>query len=88
MQGMDCGQYARAAIQAHGTASVKSNLGVKVSDENPIDTSSMEPKHQKINLVKPPKRLNEMTEEEMRAWARGLGEAFKNRSHEQHDEKV
>lgn len=32
---------------------------------------------QKINLVRPPKKFNQMTEEEMREYARLLGEAFK-----------
>jgi len=45
------------------------------SAEAPLDA----PKPQKINLVKPLKRLNEMTEEERRAWAMALGEAFKKK---------
>lgn len=59
-----------------------------MNNENQIDTTPAESKNQKINLVKPPKRLNEMTEEELRAWARGLGEAIKNRHHEKQDEKA
>ena len=57
-----------------------------MSDENPIETSPAEPGHQRINLVKPPKRLNEMIEEEMRAWASGLGEVFKKED-ERHQRK-
>lgn len=45
------------------------------------------PHPQTIKLVKPPKKLNEMTEEELRAWARSLGNAFKkNAAEQQHEE--
>jgi len=49
--------------------------------------SIAEPKPQKVHLVKPPKKLNEMTEEERRAWACALGEALKQKfpKHEDKD---
>lgn len=42
---------------------------------------------QKVSLVKPPKKLNEMTEQELRAWAKSLGEAFKKKHAEQQTDK-
>ena len=42
-----------------------------------MEASLTTPNPQKVHLVKPPKKLNEMTEEELHAWAKGLGEAFK-----------
>jgi hypothetical protein len=42
-----------------------------------VEASPTTPNPQKVHLVKPPKKLNEMTEEELQAWAKGLGEAFK-----------
>jgi len=44
-----------------------------------VEASIDTPKPQKIHLVKPPKKLNEMTEEERRAWAMALGEALKKK---------
>jgi len=48
-------------------------------NEEPVETSTDAPKPQKVHLVKPPKKLNEMTEEERRVWAMALGEAFKRK---------
>jgi hypothetical protein len=48
-------------------------------NEEPVDASTDAPKPQKVHLVKPPKRLNEMTDEERRAYAMGLGEALKRK---------
>ena len=47
--------------------------------ENQVEASPTAPNPQKIHLVKPPKKLNEMTEQERRAWAMALGEAFKKK---------
>jgi hypothetical protein len=48
-------------------------------NEELVESTIDAPKPQKVHLVKPPKRLNEMTEEERRAWAMALGEAFKRK---------
>ena len=48
-------------------------------NEEPVEAKIDAPKPQKVHLVKPPKRLNEMTEEELRAYAMGLGEALKRK---------
>ncbi len=48
-------------------------------NENLVQASIGAPKPQKVHLVKPPKKLNEMTEEERRAWANALGEALKKK---------
>jgi hypothetical protein len=47
--------------------------------EEPVEASIDAPKPQKVHLVKPPKKLNEMTDEERRAWAMALGEALKRK---------
>ena len=60
-------------------------LGINLIENN--DDSIKEqpgtPKPQVVHLVKPPKKLNEMTDEERRAWAMSLGEALKNNFAEQ-----
>ena len=52
-----------------------------------VDASKDAPRPQKVHLVKPPKRLNEMTEQERRAWAMSLGEALKKKFAEQQKDK-
>ena len=56
-------------------------------NEEPVEASIDAPKPQKVHLVKPPKRLNEMTDEERRAYAMGLGEALKKKFAEQQKDK-
>jgi hypothetical protein len=48
-----------------------------MDNEDATNASPTTPNPQKVHLVKPPKKLNEMTEQERRAWAMALGEAFK-----------
>lgn len=48
-----------------------------MQNEDATNASPTSPNPQQVQLVKPPKKLNEMTEEELRSWANGLGEAFK-----------
>jgi hypothetical protein len=47
--------------------------------EYQVEASPTTPNPQKVHLVKPPKKLNEMTEQELRAYAMALGEAFKKK---------
>lgn len=47
--------------------------------EDQVEASPTTPNPQKVHLVKPPKKLNEMTDEERRAWAMALGEALKRK---------
>jgi hypothetical protein len=54
-------------------------------NEEPVEAAIDAPKPQKVHLVKPPKRLNEMTDEELRAYAMGLGEALKRKFPKQED---
>ena len=56
-----------------------------MSNENDdkVETAEAKTAPQKVSLVKPPKRLNEMTDEERRAWAMSLGEALKKKFAEQ-----
>jgi|UPI00048C4927 hypothetical protein len=55
--------------------------------EGQVEASPTTPNPQKVHLVKPPKRLNEMTDEERRAWAMSLGEALKKKFAEQQKDK-
>ena len=48
-------------------------------NEELVEASIDAPKPQKVHLVKPPKKLNEMTQQERRAYAMALGEAFKKK---------
>jgi hypothetical protein len=48
-------------------------------NEEPVEASIDAPKPQKVHLVRAPKKLNEMTDEELRAYAMGLGEALKRK---------
>ena len=56
-----------------------------MSNENDdkVETAETKTAPQKVSLVKPPKKLNEMTDEERRAWAMSLGEALKKKFAEQ-----
>ena len=47
--------------------------------EDQVEASPTTPNPQKVHLVKPPKKLNEMTEQERRAYAMALGEALKRK---------
>jgi hypothetical protein len=47
--------------------------------EDQVEASPITPNPQKVHLVKPPKKLNEMTEQERRAYAMALGEALKRK---------
>jgi len=47
--------------------------------EGQVEASPTTPNPQKVHLVKPPKKLNEMTEQERRAYAMALGEALKRK---------
>jgi hypothetical protein len=47
--------------------------------EGQVEASPTTPNPQKVHLVKPPKKLNEMTEQEIRAYAMALGEALKRK---------
>jgi hypothetical protein len=47
--------------------------------EGQVEASLTTPNPQKVHLVKPPKKLNEMTEQERRAYAMALGEALKRK---------
>ncbi len=53
--------------------------------EDQVEASQSTPNPQKVHLVKPPKKLNEMTEQERRAWAMALGEALKRKFPKQED---
>ena len=53
--------------------------------EDQVEASPTTPNPQKVHLVKPPKRLNEMTEQERRAYAMALGEALKRKFPKQED---
>ena len=55
-------------------------------NEELVEASIDTPKPQKVHLVKPPKKLNEMTEEERRAWAYALGEALKQKFPKQEEQ--
>jgi len=55
-------------------------------NEDLVDASTGALKPQKVHLVKPPKKLNEMTDEERRAWAMALGEALKQKFPKQKDQ--
>ncbi len=54
-------------------------------NEDLVEASPTTPNPQKVHLVKPPKKLNEMTEQERRAWAMALGEALKRKFPKQED---
>ena len=54
--------------------------------EDQVEASPTTPNPQKVHLVKPPKKLNEMTEQERRAWAMSLGEALKRKFPKQEDQ--
>jgi len=54
--------------------------------EVPVESTNDALKPQKVHLVKPPKKLNEMTEEERRAWAMALGEALKRKFPKQEEQ--
>ena len=60
-----------------------------MSNENYDKVENVETKTapQKVSLVKPPKKLNEMTDEERRAWAMSLGEALKKKFEEHQKDK-
>jgi hypothetical protein len=53
--------------------------------EGQVEASPTTPNPQKVHLVKPPKKLNEMTEQERRAYAMALGEALKRKFPKQED---
>jgi len=59
-----------------------------MNDRDAANASPTIPNPQKVNLVKPAKRLNEMTEQERRAWAMALGEAFKKKQAQPKQEDV
>ncbi len=48
-----------------------------MENEGATNASPTLPNPQRVHFVKPLKKLNEMTEQERRAWAMALGEAFK-----------
>jgi hypothetical protein len=58
-----------------------------MENECATNASPTTPNPQKVHLVKPPKKLNEMTEQERRAWAMALGEALKKKFAEQQKDK-
>jgi len=55
-------------------------------NEEPVEASIDAPKPQQVHLVRAPKKLNEMTDEELRAYAMGLGEALKRKFPKQEEQ--
>ena len=60
---------------------------MSIESDDKGETAEAKTAPQKVSLVKPPKRLNEMTEEERRAWSMSLGEALKKKFAEQQKDK-
>ena len=60
---------------------------MSIENDDKVETAEAKTAPQKVRLVKPPKKLNEMTDEERRDWAMSLGEALKKKFEEHQKDK-